>query len=163
MAITGKFSYTNNELTGEAIQPVVVDPLSNYALIEDEPNRCVMQNRTGEVDQIERLIYQKGDVKNVPLSFPNPNASSTAANTQYGIKLESLYRKSSSTDDTYIVDDAVTVALTIKHPNDKAITPDVVYTVIQRLLGSLYGPDKSIESIKSRLDDLRRGALKPTK
>lgn len=162
MAITGKFSYTNDEQTGEAIQPFVVGPLANYALIEDEPNRCVMQNRTGEVDQIERLIFQKGDVKNVPLSFANPNASPTAANTQYGVKLESLFRKSSSTDDTYVVDDAITVALTIKHPNDKAITPDVVYSVVQRLLGSLYGSEKSVASIKDRLDDLRRGALKPT-
>lgn len=164
MALSGKFSYTNTTDVGAAgkLTPVNVMPVHDYALIEDEPERVIVQNTLGDIDQQERLVFQRSSVNNVPISFANSNPDPNAANIQYGIKLESLYRITSSTDDTFVKDLPITCTLTFKHPTNSLITADVITTILLRTLGALEGDDGTVALLTARLNELMRGSLKPT-
>lgn len=163
MAITGSFSYTNNAdvSAAAAVTPKAVKPVANYALIEDEPTRVVMQNTTGTIDQTERIIFQKSDLKNVAMSEATPYPDVKSKCVQYGVKLEQYLRLSSSTEDTFVQDEPITCTITFKHPQVSYVNSDTVYDCLCRALGALSGDTPSATSMKSRINELMRGSLKP--
>lgn len=165
MAITPSFSYTNTDLVPEGAQlaPVAVKPLTNYALIMDEPEKVILQNKTGDLDQIERVVFQKSSIKNVAISEPTPYPDTRSKCVQYGVKLEQYLRLKSSTDDTFIQDEPVTVTITFKHPQMAQVTSDVVADALLRALGALEGESPTATSLTNRINELMRGSLKPTK
>lgn len=162
MAITKGFSYTNKEAgdTSRQVTTVKIQPMLNYALIEDEPTRCVLQNTTGSIDQPERLIFQRSDVKNVPVSFTTANPDPNLANIQYGVKLEAVLRVKSTTDDSFIKDLPITTTITFKHPVSEYMSADDVALQVSRILTALQ---TNSSDLAPRINELMRGSLKPTK
>lgn len=157
MALTSSFSFTNTSENSHTVTPVVLGPVTNYALLSDEPSECVLSNKTCKLDRGELLTFQMRDLKTVNTALTVPYPAPVSAGVQYTVKLEELLTTVSSVNEEFRLDEPITVTLSIKHGKSGNITTGIVAQVVQRLLGALMKADGSF-----RFDDLMRSSLKPT-
>lgn len=156
MAITTTFGFTNTTASSKTVAPVDVKMKSNYALIEDEPNSCVMSNKTCPIDQGELVSYKCQTVKNVSTAQDVLYPAKVQTGIQYVIKVEDLLSVKSDSDPNFRTDLPVVAYLTIRHTKNGAITEDIVSQVVNRLLGACRKADGTW-----RFGDLMRSSLKP--
>lgn len=156
MAITTTFGFTNTTASAKTIAPVDVKMKANYALIEDEPDSCVMSNKTCPIDQGELVSYKCQTVKNVSTAQDVLYPAKVQTGIQYVVKVEDLLSIKSDTDPNFRIDLPIVAYLTIRHTKNGAITDDVIAQVVNRLLGACRKTDGSW-----RFSDLMRSSLKP--
>lgn len=157
MALTSRFGFTNT--TAQSFKPEVtkIEASTNYALIEDEPSKCVVSNRTAPIDQGERISYSFQKLAKVASDQDILYPATVKDGVQYAIRVEEILSTTDSADPTFRVDEPIVAWLTIRHPSTNRITSTVLDTVVSRLLGAIYKDDGS-----TRFGDLMRSALKPT-
>lgn len=156
MAITTKFGFTNTTASSKTVVPVDVKMKSNYALTEDEPNSCVMSNKTCPIDQGELVSYKCQTVKNVSTAQDVLYPAKVQTGIQYVVKVEDLLSVTSDTDPNFRTDLPIVAYLTVRHTKNGAITDEVISQVIARLLGACRKADGTW-----RFSDLMRSSLKP--
>lgn len=156
MAITTTFGFTNTTASSKTVAPTDVKMKSNYALIEDEPNSCVMSNKTCPIDQGELVSYKCQTVKNVSTAQDVLYPAKVQTGIQYVIKVEDLLSVKSDSDPNFRTDLPIVAYLTIRHTKNGAITDDIISQVVTRLLGACRKADGTW-----RFGDLMRSSLKP--
>lgn len=157
MALSANFSFTNKTAASKQLSYVNLDPVTDYGLTHDEPDRVSLTNKTATIDQPELITYQADRVGNVNSYVPNPNPPKTKEVLRYGVRVDELLRVTSSDNDNYVVDYPIVMNLTVKHAANNLITASMIEQVFQRLLGTLVRDDGSY-----RFDDLMRHSLRPT-
>lgn len=157
MAIESNFGFTNKTDAKSSITPTALGVVTNYALVEDEPTRCVITNKTAPVDQGERVSYSVTPLKSVSTDQDILYPARVQNAVQYQVRIEEILTDTSTTDPTFRVDQPIVAWLTIRHPMSSDITDEVLQTVLKRLLGACVKGDGSL-----RFSDLMRSALKPT-
>lgn len=157
MALTANFSFTNTSEASNSLKYVNLDPVSDYGLTHDEPNRVSLTNKTASIDQPELITYQADRVGSVNSYVTNSNPPKVQDYLRYGVRVDELLRVTSSDNDNYVVDYPIVMNITVKHAANNLITADMIKQVFQRLLGTLVRDDGSY-----RFDDLMRHSLRPT-
>lgn len=156
MALVSSFGFTNTTSQTFDINPTKIEASSNYALIEDEPNRCVVSNVTAPLDQGERVSYSFQKINKVSTDQDILYPASVQNGVQYAVRVEEILSTVDTADPTFRVDEPIVAWLTIRHPNSARMTSTVITTILERLLGACYKDDGTL-----RFDDLMRSALKP--
>lgn len=157
MSYTSSFGFTNNDASTKLVTPKKIGVMDNYALKQDEPTQVVLDNKTCKLDMPESLTFMCTDLKKVSTVNEVQHPSSVTSGVQYVIKLDEILTTTSTTDATYRVDEPVVAYLTIRHQKSGNVTPDLIGTIVERLLGACrkeYGT--------WRFNELMRSALKPT-
>lgn len=157
MAIQSAFGFTNVSDQAFFLTPTKLESVSNYALVEDEPNRCVTQNTTAPLDQGERVSYSYQKLGKVSTDQDILYPATVQNGVQYSIRVEEILSTTDTDDPTFRVDEPIVAWLTIRHPSSSRITNSVIATVLQRLMGACYKDSGAL-----RFGDLMRSALKPT-
>lgn len=157
MSYSSQFGYTNVTESTHLVTPIVINPLTDYALKVDEPTQVVMENKTTPLNQTEVLSYMCSDVKKVSTVCDIQRPSTVTTGVQYVIKLDAVLKTTSSTDAAFEVDEPVVAYLTIRHQKSGNVSNAMVGDVVERLLGSCRKADGSW-----RFGELMRSALKPT-
>lgn len=157
MAKTSKFGFTNRtQLETKAQFPIAeLDLLSNYAKREDEPDNCVLVNKTTPLDQAERIAYRCRTMKKVNTDIAIQNPAPVTDAIQYSIRVDELLRTTS--DDGKIVDEPIVASLTIQQPLSSNMTTTVVLETVGRLLSACFTAGGY-----TRFDDLARGGMEPS-
>lgn len=150
------FSYQNVADSSNTITPKAVGPATNYAKIVDEPETCVLSNKTCPLDQGELITYRVNDVKKVSTSQTVQNPSKVKDGVQYVAKVEEILR-TTDTDGEIVCDEPIVAYLTIRHQKSSHITSAIVAEVVERLLGAVVKADGTW-----RFDDMMRHAIVPT-
>lgn len=156
MAITTSFGFTNTTASTHTVAPTNLKMKTNYALIEDEPESCVMSNKTCPIDQGELVSYKCQTVKNVSTAQDVLYPAKVQTGIQYVVKVEDLLSVKSDTDPNFRTDLPIVAYLTIRHTKNGAITDDIIGSVVNRLLGACQKADGTW-----RFNDLMRSSLKP--
>lgn len=159
MAITWDFGYTNksNMTSPTPIDHKKLQITENYALKVDEPDECQLSNTTAPIDQPEVITYQAAPVKNIPTKIKVSNPLPARDGIMYGVRIDTVLRGQSDTDDSYVVDLPIVCNISFKHPVNNAITMGTIQDVFARAVAALY-----TEQNKPRFRDLMMSALKPT-
>lgn len=157
MALSANFSFTNNTVASDELRYVDLDPVTDYGLTHDEPDRVSLTNKTAAIDQPELITYQADHVSNINSYVTNPNPPKTGEVMRYGVRIDELLRVTSSDNDDYVVDYPIVMNITVKHAANNLITASMVENVFKRLLGTLVRNDGTY-----RFDDLMRHSLRPT-
>lgn len=151
------FGFTNVTASTHVETPVAIAPVTNYALVQDEPTSVVLDNKTCPIDQGELLSFKCQNVKKVATSqdilFPAP----VSTGLQYVIKLEEILSTTDTVDPSYRVDEPIVAYLTIRHPKSGNISSDTIGKVVDRLMGACRKADGSW-----RFNEMMRSSLKPT-
>lgn len=149
-------NYTNrNVRANDTTQEYSLGLVTNYAIVKDEPNEVLLDNRTSSLDQQELISFRfrKLGTINSDLNIQNP--APIKGGVQYAVQVEETVRETLA--DGTIIDRPVVMYLTVRHPQAGAITASVLQETFERLLSALRR-----ESDNSyRFDDLVRGALRP--
>lgn len=158
MAITSNFKFTNNtSTTSKAVTLYDMKELHSYALKEDEPNSCILDNKTAPSESSE-IIWFRGkqiDHVNTKLSLPE-NSLKLSKGVQYAIQVENDW-VSEDASVAFRQDDPIVAYLTIIHPNSQYVTDAAIGKTVNRLISECQTEDG-----EWRFSDLRRLALKPT-
>lgn len=157
MSLVSSFGYTNTTAQTFGAPVDKVEMATNYALIEDEPNKCVLSNTTAPVDQGERVSYSFQKLAKVSTDQDVLYPSNVPNGVQYSIRVEELLSTTDTADPTFRVDDPIVAWLTIRHPSSGRITSAILDEIVSRLNGCVYKDDGT-----TRFGDLMRSALKPT-
>lgn len=143
----------------------VINPLQNYALVEDEPNSCSLTNTATPLDLGEKLTYGCREIPEVACGLRNQHPTKTKGGVQYQVKLETLLSVTDSNDSTYREDLPIVAYLTIRHPRSGAIKTSDVNEVVARMLSAAWKGTTDANGNnhnQSRFGDLMRSALRPT-
>lgn len=157
MALSSSFGFSNTTESTNSVKLFKLDVTSNYALVEDEPTKCMETNVTTPVDQPENVSFGCTEIANVASSIKNLYPPKVKGGVQYQVKIEELLSTTSSDDAAFRVDEPIVAYLTIRHPKSSNITTQNIEVVVRRLLSAFYKADGT-----TRIDDLMRSALKPT-
>lgn len=157
MSVTTDFGFANETASTNTLSLTALDITSNYALVADEPDKCVLSNVTCPIDEPEVLTYGARNITSVSSSISNQNPPKVKGGIQYQIKLEELLRTTSSTDASFVVDDPIVATVTIRHSKSGNITGTKIDEVWGRLNSAIVKKDGT-----TRFSDLMRSALKPT-
>lgn len=160
MAFTKTWGFTSNPNSKFSLTLPKVEPVSSFALVEDEPTSCSLINNESQVDLGEKLTYNCMTINNVASGLDNMHPSSVKTGVQYQIKLDEQLSVTDSTNPTFREDLPVTAYITIRHPKNGNITASDVDTIVKRLLAACY--KQTGESIETRFSDLMKSALRPT-
>lgn len=149
-------NYTNNSTrSGQDTQEYTLGLTTNYAVVKDEPNEVVLDNRTSSLDQQELISFRFRKIGTVNSDLNIQNPAPVRGGVQYAVQLEETVRETLG-DGTY-ADHPIVMYLTVRHELSGAVTVPVLQETFERLLSALRR-----ESDNSyRFDDLVRGALKP--
>jgi hypothetical protein len=149
-------NYTNNTIRdGQQTQEYALGLTTNYAVVTDEPQEVLLDNRTAPLDQQELISFRFRKIGSVNSELNIQNPSPVKAGVQYAVQIEETVREQLG-DNTY-VDHPVVMYLTVRHHLSGAITASVLQETFERLLSALRR-----ESDNSyRFEDLVRGALRP--
>lgn len=157
--MASEFKYTNvTNLTTNTVTGYALGLVSNYAVVKDEPDEVILENKTTPLDCEEIITYRGRKIPKVSTSLTVANPAPVKAGVQYQIQVEECLRTTDDTDPDLIIDEPIVAYLTIRHPKSGHITTNVIEKVLKRLLSAIYRDDAS-----SRLDDIMRLALRPTK
>lgn len=165
MAKTLSVNYTDTAISGATATQLTLPTLNyraDFRVSKDEPNEAILTNLTSPISQPERIRTAHSDVANV---YSNTGIDPTMyyaskKGTQLLAQLTDVFKVTDSADAAYEALLPVSVHLVMKVPNNELITPDVVITEVERLLGTLYETTGS--NPESRLRALLRGALVPS-
>lgn len=157
MALTSTFGFTN--VVANATKPIPIDiqPLTNYAKVEDEPTSCVLNNKTCPLDQGELVTYRSNELAKVTCSQELQNPAAVRNGVQYVIKVEDVLRTKDA-NGVVIMDEPVVAYLTIRHQKSGNITSAHIEQVVSRVLGACMFTDGTW-----RFNDLMRSAVTPSK
>ena len=155
MAKTSDLGFTNKTASTSLVTPVDIKVVTNYAKIEDEPQVCVLSNRTSPLDQGELVTYRSNELDKVSSSQVIQNPTPVRNGVQYVIKVEDILRTTDSVTGQ-IVDEPVVAYLTIRHQKTGNITPAIVADVVSRCVGACRRSNGTW-----RFDDLMRSAVAP--
>lgn len=156
MSKVSTFAYTNKTANAVKVTPIDVQPVTNYARIEDEATVCVLSNKTAPLDQGELIVYRANDLDRVSSTQKIQNPSPVQNGVQYVIKLEDILRTTDSTSGAILMDEPIVAYLTIRHQKSGNVTPAIVAEVVSRVIGACMRTDGTW-----RFDDLMRSALAP--
>lgn len=157
MARTSTFGYTNTDTNEATMNSYALNVPSNYALLEDEPNQVIIDNKTAPLDQQELITYMAKPVNSVNTRATIQHPSGIKGGIQYVVKVEEVLSTVSTEDENFRVDEPITAYLTVRHPKSGNITSSTITTVVERLLSACR-----TDSGDWRWDDLMRSAIKPT-
>lgn len=155
MSKTISFGYTNVTPSDKTVACTALGCVSNYSLITDVADTCVLNNKTAETDRTELISYRTRPLKKVNTSLELTHPSQVVKGIQYGVQTESVL----TIEDPQFnarVDEPIVVGLTIKHSINGDITDEKVIEAVNRTISALWKNDGS-----SRLPDLRRSAERP--
>lgn len=158
MSVTSKFAFTNGTDFGSACTLKVkkLDFSKDYALATDEPDSCVVVNKTTPIDQNERITFACRKIKTVASGVDNVHPAPVETGVQYQVKVEELLSTVSDTDPNFRVDEPIVAYLTIRHPMSNRVSNSTLQIVLERLLGACYHDDGSL-----RFEDIMKSALRP--
>lgn len=159
MSIVKTWGYDTNTAADTAITPSSVNPVSDFALIIDEPTECRLQHQQA-VDNVEQISYQCKDIPSVLTTAKSVHPTPVKTGVQYTVRLDEQLKLTSSDDPTYAETVPVVAMLVIRHPKNANITVSDIETVHKRLVGASY---KEVSgTVSSRFGDLMQSALRPT-
>lgn len=156
MALTSSFGYTNKVVNATKPTPVDIQPMTNYARIEDSPLECVMNNTTCPLDQGELLTYKVLELDKVTCTQVLQNPAPVRNGVQYVVKLEEILRTKDA-EGNIIMDEPIVAYLTIKHQKSGNITTGHIEEIYSRLMGACMKTNGTY-----RFNDLMRSAVTPT-
>lgn len=149
-------NYTNNSVReNQVTQEYTLGLTTNYAVVKDEPNIVLLDNRTSSLDQQELISFRfkKLGTVNTDLNIQNP--SPVKGGVQYAVQVEETLRE--TLGDGTLVDHPIIMYLTVRHDLSGAINVSVLQEAFERLLSVLRRESNN----SYRFDDLVRGALRP--
>lgn len=157
--LTTGFQYTNTtESETKAVTLYNMGETTNYALVEDEPTKVVLDNITAPVNASELLQYRAKRVNSVNTKLSLPAKSDvTQKAVQYAIQLDGDIVTTDSADATFRHDDPVIMYVTVIHPLSPYITDTLLGQHFSRLVSAMQKEDGSW-----RFKEIMRSALKPT-
>lgn len=160
MAKQYDFGYTNTSASASALTANLMDMVSSYAVTTDEPEECSLTNRTSPLNQREKITYRCNHqkVSQTGLAYPGP----TNDGVLYSVRVDDILRVTDSDNPNFVVDEPISMWLTVKHSTSNNWTNAQVSSVLARLLGALYKGDTALVAGSFRFEDLMRSALKPT-
>lgn len=158
------FSYTNTTASGETISPTCLGLVTNYAKVVDEPDMARLSNKTASMEQPELITFKAERLNKVGGAIPVRNPGPVTDGVQYTIKVESVYRTTTGTEN---IDEPIAAWLTIKHPSSNTWTNATVAGFVNRLLsaclkGQASTGSGSVANDDWRFEDLMRSALMPS-
>lgn len=153
--MTSAFAFTNTE-AGGVITSQKLSVVTNYTKTGDEPTEATYNNRTCPVDQSEVIKYRCEDIPQVNTVQQILYPAKVLNGVSFGVRLDEVLR---TKDDNGVIicDEPIVATLTIKCPKSSNMTYEVINTVFNRLVGSLY--DETTK--KMRWNDLIRSGLTP--
>lgn len=158
MSIVKTWGYGTNVNADTGITPSSVNPVSDFALIVDEPNECRLQSQQA-VDNVEQISYQCKDIPNVLTTAKSVHPTPVKAGVQYTVRLDEQLKLTSSDDPTYAETVPVVAMLVIRHPKNGNLTVSDIETIHKRLVGASF---KEVSgTVSSRFGDLMQSALRP--
>lgn len=160
MAFTKQWGFEEGSTVELPITTAPIKPVSEFALIEDEPTQCSMTNKSSAVDLGEKLTYGCRSIPTVSSGLENMNPGKVSSGVQYQIKLDEQLSIRNDVDPSFRVDLPIVATLTIRHTKDGNIGNDEVGTVVSRLISACM--QKSGSNNVWRFEDLMKSALKPT-
>lgn len=135
----------------------VMNPVTDYAKIVDEPGVTVLSAKNAALDTNELITYRYSDVKKVSTSAENLNPPNVRSGVQYVVKVETFYRIEDSTSKSGHTDLPLVGYLTLRHPRHSAITDDVLTSLVGEVIGASYSETDK----KYRFSKLAKGAVNP--
>lgn len=156
MALTSSFGFTNTTDSQVELTPTAVG-MSNYAVVVDDPGRCVLKNTTGPIDQVETLAFMAEDLGSIIQEEKNANPPAVSGGRRITIKMEAKKRVTSSSDDTFAVDYPVSCNVTFRFSKTQYVTAADLLTMLKRVVGALQ--DSSTDGYI--LDQLMMQQLNP--
>lgn len=139
-----------------------VDPVSHFALVEDEPDSCSLINNNSDVDLGEKLTYNCRTIPNVASGLDNMNPPKVRTGVQYQVKLDEQLSVRDTENPSFREDLPITAYITIRHPKNGNIKPADVDKVFARLVASCLKGTDSSGNVSTRFGDLMKSALRPT-
>lgn len=155
MALSSSFGFTN-ETASWGVTPSIMEVVTGFGTKVDDPEEYSCTNSECPVDQQELVTFQCKEVKNIASKLGNQYPPEVQGGVQYVIRLDELLKTTSSTDDSFRVDDPIVMYLTVRHPLTSRITTAHLKTLMQRLLGSMLDSNGEF-----RYEDLMKSALRP--
>lgn len=158
MAITSSFKFTNKSATTDkSISLYDMKELHSYSLKEDEPNSCILDNKTAPSESSEIIQFRGKYIDHVNTKLSLPEASlKLSKGVQYAIQVDNDWVSEDATVG-FRQDDPIVAYLTIMHTNSQYVTDQAIGTTVERLISECKTEDG-----EWRFSDLRRLALKPT-
>lgn len=156
MAKVSTFGYTNKVASTVNLTPVNVKCVTNYSRIENEPDVCVLSNKTTPLDQGEIITIRANDLAKVSCSQEIQHPAPVRNGIQYVVKVEDILRTTDTVSGDIVMDEPVVAYLTIRHQKSGNITPALVTEIVTRVIGACQRSDGTW-----RFDDLMRSAITP--
>lgn len=157
MARSTSWGYTNSTASTATAALAQLGEYSNYGVLQDSPEACRLTNKTSPLDQPERVTFRctAQDISIKDLANPGPSKGGVL----YSCRVDDILRVAdpAGTGSATVVDEPISMWLTIKHSTSNSWTNTDVATVLGRLLGALYDETGN----KWRFEDLMRSALRP--
>lgn len=157
MALVTQFGYTNNSDQTFSVDIAKIEAKSNYGLITEEPNRCVISNRTTPLGLGEQISYTYQKIPKVSTDQDILYPATVKNGVQYSVRVEEILSTTDTVDPSFRVDEPIVAWLTIRHPLSSRITESVLTEVLSRLTGACYKDDGT-----TRFGDMMRSSLQPT-
>jgi hypothetical protein len=126
---------------------------TNYAVVETASGYCRLDNKTAPIDQSENITLRFNNINNVGNSLVNHHPSNVKGGIQYLVKVDALNRTENATTHD-IVDEPVTVQITVRHGVSSNIDADKVKTLLSRAVSALFKSDGTL-----RITDMMRGGV----
>lgn len=160
MAKVTAWGFGTNTLADTPQNVSSINPVSDFALVTDDPTECALVNGASDIDAPERLSYQARKVNQVVTDLDVANPGPSSKGVQYVVRLDEILKVTDSADATYRKDLPFVGYVVIRHPIDGDIQPSHVDTMFQRLSGACY--KETTAGISTRFGDLMKSALHPT-
>lgn len=156
MSKVSVFGFTNTSDNTHNITPKALGLTSNYALMTEDANNCVLNNKTAPIDAEEVITFRSRDIAQVNTSLNIQYPSPVKRGIQYQAQVEAVLTTTDTADASFRVDEPIVAMLTIRHPKSGNITATHIRAIVDRLEGALMKSDGT-----SRFSDLMRGAERP--
>lgn len=159
MSIVKTWGYGTSAAADTAITPASVNPVSDYALVMDEPDECRLRKNQA-VDNSELISYQCKNLGSIGTELKSVHPTSVKSGVQYTVRLDEQLKVTSTDDPTYAETVPVVAMLIIRHPSNGNITVSDIEDIHKRVIGASYKEVGGV--VTSRFGDLMQSALKPT-
>lgn len=156
MAKTSSFSFTNTSAGTHPVTPTALGLTSNYALVGEDANNTILNNKTAPIDAEEIITYRTRPIAQVNTDLNVQYPAPVKNGIQYQVQLEAVYTTVDSADPSFRVDEPIVMLLTIRHPKSGNIKSAAIQELFQRLTGCVQKADGTW-----RFDDMMRGAERP--
>lgn len=136
MSLTSSWGFTNTTDSTANLTPTAVG-MSNYAVVTDDPGKCLLKNVTCPIDQVETLTFMCQELNQITQEEKNANPPKVAGGRAITVKMEAKKRVTSSSDDTFIVDYPVSCNVTWRFSKTQYLTANDLLTMLKRVVGAL--------------------------